>query len=91
MFYLFYKIFIFSVYKEKDDIRSAKVFFNFFHESVNSHYLEPANHIAHVIVYENTLVDQSKRTYCPNYFIIKFEIVIFVFSFFFLLHFEVFS
>ena len=40
MFYFFYKIIIFSLYKKKDDIRSAYVYFNFFHETVNSHNLE---------------------------------------------------
>ena len=49
MFYFFYKIIIFRLNKEKDDIRSAYVYFNFFHETVNSHNLETANHNAHVI------------------------------------------
>ena len=35
--------------EEKDDIQSAYVYFNFFHENVNSHNLETANHIADVI------------------------------------------
>ena len=35
--------------KEKGNIRSAFVYFNFFHETVNSHKLETANHIAQVI------------------------------------------
>ena len=39
MFYFFYRIIIFRLNKEKDDIRSAHVFFNFFHETVNSHNL----------------------------------------------------
>ena len=41
MFYFFYKIIIFRINKEKDNIRSAYVFF---HETVNSHNLETANH-----------------------------------------------
>ena len=49
MFYFFYKIIIFSLNKENDDIQSAYVYFNFFHETVNSHNLKTANHIAHVI------------------------------------------
>ena len=48
MFYFFYKT-IFCRNKEKDDIRSAYVYFNFIHKAVNSHNLEAANHIAHVI------------------------------------------
>ena len=48
MFYFFYKI-ISILKKEKDDIRSAYVYFNFSHETVNFHVLETANHIAHVI------------------------------------------
>ena len=39
MFSLFYKIIIFRLNKEKDDILSAYVFFNFFHETV-----KPATH-----------------------------------------------
>ena len=39
MFYLFYK-FISYVNKEKDFIRSAYVYLNFFHETLNSHNLE---------------------------------------------------
>ena len=39
MFYFFYKM-INSRLKEKDDIRSAYIYFSFFHESVNSHNLE---------------------------------------------------
>ena len=53
MLYLFYKnlllFIIFRLNKEKDDRRSVYVYFNFFHETVNSHNLETANHIAHVI------------------------------------------
>ena len=72
MFYFFYKIVIFRLNKAKDDIRSVYVYFKFFHETVNSHNLEKANHIAHVISvrYENTFVDQSKSTYYSNDFII---------------------
>ena len=40
MFYFFYKIIIFRLNKEKDDIRSAHVYSNFVHETVNSHNLE---------------------------------------------------
>ena len=73
MFYFFYKI-IFRRNKKKDDKRDAYVYFNFFHETVNSHNLETANHIAHVIFVIHsamkTLIDQSKRSYYPNYFII---------------------
>ena len=49
MFYFFYKIIIFHLNKKKDDIRSAYVYFDFFHETVNSHNLETANHTAHII------------------------------------------
>ena len=49
MFYFFYKINIFRLNKEKDDIRSTYIYFNFFHETVTSHNLETANHIAHAI------------------------------------------
>ena len=45
MFYFFYKIIIFRLNKEKDDIRSAYVYFSFFYETVNSQ-LELANHIS---------------------------------------------
>ena len=45
MFYFIYKI-IFGINKEQDDIRSAYLYFNFFHETVNSQNLETANHIA---------------------------------------------
>ena len=73
MFYFFYKIIIFRL-KEKDNIRSARVYFNFFHETVNSHNLETANHIAHVIfVFHSAMkthfIDQSKHTYNLSYFI----------------------
>ena len=40
MFYFFYKIIVFGFSKEKDDIRNAYVYFNFFHETVTSHNLE---------------------------------------------------
>ena len=42
MFYFFYKILIFRLNKEKDDMRSAYVYSNFFHETVTSHNLEIA-------------------------------------------------
>ena len=48
MFYFFYKI-IFRRKKEKDVIQSGYVNFNFIHKTVNSHNLEVANQIAHVI------------------------------------------
>ena len=38
-FTIWYKI-IFRLNKEKDNIRSAYVYFNFFHETVNSHNSE---------------------------------------------------
>ena len=41
-----HKIITFRLHKEKDDIRSAYVCFNFFHETINSYHLETANHIA---------------------------------------------
>ena len=47
--------------EQKDDIRSAHIYFNFFHKTVNSHNLETTNKIAQVIFglqrFENTLVD----------------------------------
>ena len=43
MFYFFYEIIIFRLYKEKDDIRSGYVCLNLFHENVNSHILETAH------------------------------------------------
>ena len=49
-FFIFYKIIIFCLNKEKDVIGSPYVYFlNFFNETVNSHKLETANHIAYVI------------------------------------------
>ena len=48
MFYFFYKI-IFHLNKKKDGIRSVYAYLYFFHETVNSHNLETANHTAHVI------------------------------------------
>ena len=47
--YFFYKIIIFHHNKEKDDVRRTYVSFNSFHETVNSHNLETAYHIAHII------------------------------------------
>ena len=58
MFYVFYKIVGFSVNKEKDDKLYEAL-------TVNSHNLETTNHV----LMSNTLVDQSKPTYYPNYFI----------------------
>ena len=49
MFYFFYNI-IFCLNKEKDAIQSAYIYFHFFFETVNSHNLETATHIAYVIL-----------------------------------------
>ena len=49
MFYFLYKIIIFLLIKEKYDIRSAYVNFNFLQANVNSHNLGIANDIAYVI------------------------------------------
>ena len=57
MFYFFY--IIFRLNKEKDDIRSAYAYFDFFHETVNSYKLETANDIAHVIF----VFHSAMRTY----------------------------
>ena len=71
-FFLIYKIISFQLNKVKDDIQSA---FYFFHETVNSHNLETASHIVHIIFVHRSamkthkFVDQSKRTYSINYFI----------------------
>ena len=46
MFYFYYKITIFRLNEKKDDIRNAYVHF---HKTANSHNLETANHIPHVI------------------------------------------
>ena len=46
---LFFSKIIFGLNKEKGDIWSVYVYFNFFHEIVNSHNLETANNIAHVV------------------------------------------
>ena len=70
MFYFVYEIISFCLDKEKDDrdVRSAYVYFKFFHETVNSHNLETANHIAHVIfVFHSAmkthfLTNQNART-----------------------------
>ena len=47
--YFFYKFIIFRVNKKKDDIRSKYLYFDFFHETVNSHNLEGANNFVYVI------------------------------------------
>ena len=44
-----FEIIIFRLNKEKDDIRSSHLYFNFFHETVNCPNLEITNHIAHKI------------------------------------------
>ena len=61
MFYFFYKIIIFSVNKEKDDIPSAYSKFLQFGDSQTTLLTSFSCFIA--------LVDQSKPTYYPNYFI----------------------
>ena len=43
MFYFFNKIITFCLNKEKDDIRSAYVYLNFFHETVTSHKIGRAH------------------------------------------------
>ena len=64
MFCAFYKIIIFIVNKEKDDIRSAYCKFLQLGDKPHcSQYFHASER------YENTLVDQSKCTYYPNYFI----------------------
>ena len=64
MFYFFYKIIIFIVNKEKDNIRSA--YCKFLQLGDKPHC---SRHFHASRRYENTLVDQSKRTYYANYFI----------------------
>ena len=62
MFYFFYEIIIFRLNKEKDYIRSAYVYLNFFHKTVTSCNLETEPNIFLVLHSAiNTLVDQSKR------------------------------
>ena len=67
MFYFFYEIMIFSLNKEKDEIRSA--YCKFLQLGNSQPYC--SRHFSALQCYENTLVDQSKRTYYPNYFIIS--------------------
>ena len=68
MFYFFYKIIIFRFNKEKDDIRSAYVYLNFFHETVTSHNLETEATILLVIfvlhspMKTHLLTNQNART-----------------------------
>ena len=64
--YFFYIIIIFSVNEEKDDKRSPYCKLSLLGDSQTT-LLTP---FSCFIRYENTLVDQSKRTYYPNYFII---------------------
>ena len=66
MLYFFYKIIIFSV--NKDDIRSANCKFSQNSETVKAY---SSRHFRASKRYENVLVDQSKRTYYTNYFIIS--------------------
>ena len=61
-----------------DDIQSAYVYFNFFHETLNSHNLETVRHIAHVIfvlhsAMKTHLMINQKCKFCPNYFIVLFR------------------
>ena len=56
MFYFFYKIIIFHLNKQKDDMRSAYV------NLVNSYNLETANCIAHAIFAIKTHVLELIRT-----------------------------
>ena len=65
MFYFFYKTIIFIANKEKDNIQSAYCKFSQL-ETVKPHCSRDFHASKH---YENTLVDQSKRMYYPNYFI----------------------
>ena len=67
MFYFFYKIIIFSLNKEKDDIQSAYCKFSQLGDSQPhcSRYFRASKRD------ENTFVDQSKCTYYTNYFIIN--------------------
>ena len=62
MFYVFYKTITFRLNKEKDDIRNAYVKFYFFHEIVNSHNLEKANHIACVIFFFHSAIKTQLLT-----------------------------
>ena len=59
--YFFYTIIILRFNKEKDVIRSTCVYFNFFHQTVNSHNLEIANHIAHVIFVLAGWLDRRRK------------------------------
>ena len=69
MFYYFYTIIIFLLNREKDDKRSAYVYFNFFHVTVNSHNLETNVILLFYSAMKTHLhVDQSECTYYPNYF-----------------------
>ena len=52
---------LFSVLtKKKTSIQSPNVYFNFFNETVNSHNLKAANHVAYVIF---DLHDSAIKTY----------------------------
>ena len=61
MFYFFYKTIIFSLNKDKDDIRSAYCKFSQLNSETSM---------------KHTLVDQSKSTCYPNYFINNSDLTI---------------
>ena len=48
-FYFFCKTISFRLNKEKDNVQSIYVYFNFFHETVTSQNMEAANNVAHAI------------------------------------------
>ena len=83
-FISFIKLLVSVRNKEKDDIRSTYVYFNFFHETVHSHNCGNSQpYCSRLRVSkrnENTLLDQSKRTYYPNYFISLWSTGIIFFS-----------
>ena len=70
MFCFFYKIIVFRLHKEKDNIRSSYVKFYLFHETLNSHNFKTAHHIAQVIfmlytystMKTNLLTNQNARS-----------------------------
>ena len=77
VFYFFYKTIIFRFIEEKVDIRSEYLwFYFFFHEIVQlgnrKSCISKSFTSFSFLIYsamKHTLVDQSKRTYHPNYFI----------------------
>ena len=65
MFYFFYKIIIFSLNKEKDDIRKAYVYLSFFHGTVASvtfHNLEIFIFVLHSAMKTYLQTNQYART-----------------------------